>query len=255
VLTYLMVTVSMLGASALRVGTRAMLLAQLAAAFTNRIVPAGVGAVATNVRFLERNGATRSGALVSIALQRAAKWAVNLLLLLGIAPFLGRLTVSVEVPDNWVTLVGVLAAITVVGVAIWFRRAPRALRAWSHDVRVGVACLARSRWRLTLLLGGAAGGMLAYLVSLVASLRAFGATPPLLEVVAVFLAGSAVASVSPTPGGVGPFEGTLVAGLTKLGTPAAPAVAGVLAYRLITYWLPVIPGMFAFRHLRRHGAL
>ena len=34
---------------------------------------------------------------------------------------------------------------------------------------------------------------------------------------------------------------TLVAGLVEAGQPAAAAVAAVLAYRLITVWLPLAP--------------
>jgi glycosyltransferase 2 family protein len=40
-----------------------------------------------------------------------------------------------------------------------------------------------------------------------------------------------------------------------LGAPARPAIAGVLVFRLATFWLPIAPGWFAFRHLRRSGAI
>jgi undecaprenyl-diphosphatase len=60
-----------------------------------------------------------------------------------------------------------------------------------------------------------------------------------------------VASVSPTPGALGAVEAALVAGLTGVGVAAGPAVAGVLAFRLVTFWAPTIPGFFAFRAVRR----
>jgi undecaprenyl-diphosphatase len=47
----------------------------------------------------------------------------------------------------------------------------------------------------------------------------------------------------------------LVAGLTAAGAASGPAIAAVLTYRLITYWLPVIPGFVAFRVLRRSGSI
>ena len=36
---------------------------------------------------------------------------------------------------------------------------------------------------------------------------------------------------------------------------AMPAVAGVLAFRLLTYWLPILPGWLAYRALRADGAI
>jgi uncharacterized membrane protein YbhN (UPF0104 family) len=38
-----------------------------------------------------------------------------------------------------------------------------------------------------------------------------------------------------------------------LGVPAAPAVAAVIVFRTVTYWLPLLPAAFAFRSLRRHS--
>ena len=55
----------------------------------------------------------------------------------------------------------------------------------------------------------------------------------------------------PTPGGLGGFEAALVAGLTALHIAAGPAVAAVLTFRLLTFWLPIVPGFIAFRWLQR----
>ena len=73
--------------------------------------------------------------------------------------------------------------------------------------------------------------------------------------VAVYLAGAAVASISPTPGGLGAMEAALVAGLTAVGAPTGPAVAGVLAFRLLTFWLPILPGWLAYRALSAAGTI
>jgi hypothetical protein len=44
------------------------------------------------------------------------------------------------------------------------------------------------------------------------------------------------------PGGVGIVEGTMVALYDKLGVPDAVSVIVVLAYRLISFWIPTIIG-------------
>ena len=90
----------------------------------------------------------------------------------------------------------------------------------------------------------------AYALALFSALQAFGAHVSILQLVAVYLGASAIAAVSPTPGGLGALEVGLVAGLSRIGVPASVAVAGVLGYRLITYWLPVVPGIVALRSLR-----
>jgi hypothetical protein len=83
------------------------------------------------------------------------------------------------------------------------------------------------------LLGGSAGVTLAYALTLASCLAAFGAHVPLVSTIAVYLAGAAVASISPTPGGGGAMEAALVAGLTAVGAPAGPAVAAVLARAML----------------------
>jgi undecaprenyl-diphosphatase len=62
---------------------------------------------------------------------------------------------------------------------------------------------------------------------------------------------SAVAAAAPSPGGLGPLEAALVAALTGFGMASGPAVSAVLTYRLITYWLPVLPGWLSWNLLRR----
>lgn len=87
------------------------------------------------------------------------------------------------------------------------------------------------------------------------SLRAFGAAPSLLDVAAAYLAGAAIGAISPTPSGLGAIEAALVGALIRLNVPSGVAVASVLAFRLVTYWLPILPGAAAFHALRRRRAL
>jgi undecaprenyl-diphosphatase len=67
----------------------------------------------------------------------------------------------------------------------------------------------------------------------------------------VYLGASVIAAAAPTPGGLGAMEAALVAGLTGVGMEPSIAVAAVLSYRLLTYWLPVLPGWLCFHYLER----
>ena len=111
--------------------------------------------------------------------------------------------------------------------------------------------VAASPAKLILLVGGSALVTLAYFGGLAASVQAFGGGIGIAEIGAVYMAASAIAAASPTPGGLGAIEAALVAGLTGVGLGSGPAVSAVLTYRLATYWLPVAPGWIALHALQR----
>ena len=46
-----------------------------------------------------------------------------------------------------------------------------------------------------------------------------------------------------SPGGVGLVEAGMSGALVALGVPAAVAVAGILGYRILSYWLPMLAGI------------
>jgi uncharacterized protein (TIRG00374 family) len=71
----------------------------------------------------------------------------------------------------------------------------------------------------------------------------------------VYLAGNAVGSAAPIPGGLGAVEAVLSAGLTAMGVPAHQAIPAVLVFRTATFWLPIPAGWVAYVALRRSGTL
>jgi uncharacterized protein (TIRG00374 family) len=60
--------------------------------------------------------------------------------------------------------------------------------------------------------------------------------------------------VSPTPGGLGFVEGTLILVLSALGVRPHSATVITLAYRGISFWLPFILGFIALRWFNKHPA-
>lgn len=77
----------------------------------------------------------------------------------------------------------------------------------------------------------------------------------LFEVAAAYLAGAALASAVPTPSGLDATEAALAASLVAVGATIGPAVAAVLAFRLVTVWLPILPGALALHWLRSRQSL
>jgi glycosyltransferase 2 family protein len=55
--------------------------------------------------------------------------------------------------------------------------------------------------------------------------------------------------VSPTPAGLGFVEGGLTLALTTLNVPIGAAAVITLAYRGVTFWLPLLVGLISFRYI------
>lgn len=83
------------------------------------------------------------------------------------------------------------------------------------------------------------------------SIRATGVPVPWRGLFLAYAAGASAVTVSPTPGGAGVMEVTLSAALAVAGLSAAHAVAAVVVYRLITFWLVTAIGWAALAALTR----
>jgi len=89
---------------------------------------------------------------------------------------------------------------------------------------------------------------------LLAALRATGASPQPSLVLLAYAAAGIVALFPLTPGGLGIVEASLSGLLILAGVRAGYAVLAVLAYRIASYWLPLLagpPAYLLFRH--RYG--
>jgi uncharacterized membrane protein YbhN (UPF0104 family) len=71
----------------------------------------------------------------------------------------------------------------------------------------------------------------------------------------VYLAALPVASLLPVPGGRASWAFSWWAGEFLDGASIVPAIVAVLLFRLITYWLIIVPGFFAYRRLTREQDL
>ncbi|WP_308205729.1 lysylphosphatidylglycerol synthase transmembrane domain-containing protein [Frankia sp. AiPs1] len=256
---------SMRAASGLRVELRTVTGVQVAAAATNRIVPAGLGAIAVHLRFLEKRGMTRPAALAAIA---SIKGAGAITHLAGIVIVAGTLSGSgigaAVVSPVRSTLDGIgagpvlLGCVVVCALVTGTVAHPR-VRAMARPAvrafRAHVSVLAHSPGRTTVLLLSQAGTRLFQILALACTVWAFGASISVMSVATVYLVGSMVAGAAPTAGGVGALEPALAFGLAAAGGDAATMLAVVLVYRVISFWLPVLPGIVALAGLRRSGNL
>jgi len=233
---------------------------QVASAFVNRVAPGAVGGFALTLRYLRRKGLPLPVAATAVAVDRVAGVLAVAVLLPVLLPFARGSTEHLRAAvagRGWMVLLVGLGLLVLAGIAIgtprWRARARHAGRQALDALR----SLARSG-RVARLLTVGVGLTLAYATALWLSLLAVGlpAEPALVApVVLVSVVGEGVSTAAPTPGGLGATEAALVSGLLLYGVPAGTAVAGVLIYRLATFWLPVLPGYVALRLLVRRRAV
>jgi len=82
--------------------------------------------------------------------------------------------------------------------------------------------------------------------------NAIGEVPPLWAVFVSFAIASMVTTIGPIPVGLGTFEAASVGMLSLLGVSVEAALAGTLLLRGLTFWLPMLPGIWlARREIRR----
>jgi uncharacterized protein (TIRG00374 family) len=118
--------------------------------------------------------------------------------------------------------------------------------------RNGIRDVLGRRWKAAVLLSS---GRLAFdYGTLLACIRATGDRPNPSLVLLAYAAARLVALLPITPGGLGLVEAGLSALLILAGVPGGSAVVAVLAYRIISYWLPIFVGPFAYLAFRiRYG--
>jgi uncharacterized membrane protein YbhN (UPF0104 family) len=128
------------------------------------------------------------------------------------------------------------------------------------DVRSGLTML-RDQLRASLpnLPSLVLGALLMQLIAasiLLVTLYGLGVTGHLgiLEFARIFFVTRVVATLAPTPGGVGVIEAGMTAAIASAGVPVAAAAAGVLVFRLATYVVPIVSGAACWVVWRRRPA-
>ena len=86
------------------------------------------------------------------------------------------------------------------------------------------------------------------MVCLWASLSAFSVEISLPALVLAYATGSIASRRSLPGGGAGVVEVLMTFALVWVGIPLAPALAGVLLHRLVSFWLPLVPALALLPH-------
>jgi len=236
-----------------------LLASQFAAGAANHVLPGGLGAHAVTLRFLRSRGVPLDRATASIGLYSLARSVARTLVLLAfLAACPARRRLGELVPDGPVPVPAAAAAggaLAVAGVLLTVVRPVRRpvtglVRAALADVRAvhGRPCRVLALW------GGSAAMPLVQAGTLVCVGTSLGLGLPWEQVVLAHLAAGTAVGAVPAPGGLA-VDAALVWTLVSFGAVPAVAAATVIGYRVLTDWLPLLPGALTLSALIRAKAL
>jgi uncharacterized membrane protein YbhN (UPF0104 family) len=259
VVTYVGATLSLNGFVLEKLSWTRTMLVQLAGSFVTLVTPAAVGGVALNIRYLNKAKVPPTDAASSVGVSQVFAFALHMLLLVIFLALTGGSPSNTFHPSVWAYVALAVLGAAVVGVL--------ALPAGRRLIRSRVAPalgqviprlldIAQRPLKLAEGIGGALLLTFSYILCLDVSLRALGGHAPFFAIAAVYLTGSAVASVVPTPGGLGAVELALAGGLSTIAhVHGGIALSAVLLFRLLSFWLPIPFGWIALNYLQRKDAL
>lgn len=236
----------------------------LVSLFTNQMVPtAGVAGTLVVVRALEKRGVPHPVALSAVLLDLIGYYAA-----FGVVIGFGLLVLRAH-HDLSAIVLAMAAAIAALGIGIcggalwmtapgrvvpgWTRRWPRVERAVSSLVSADTALL-RSPTLLVRAFVLRGGNFALDGLTLWACLRAIGDPLPVPAAVTAFMVGSLARTLGVVPGGLGTMEGGTVAGLALFSVAVEPGLTATLLFRGLSFWLPMLPGVWLGHRFAREAA-
>lgn len=234
---------------------RRLLATQFAAGAANHLLPTGLGASAVNLRFMTVCGLSLARSSAALALYLLAQSAARAAVLIGLlCAFPDALDLGVLLPGD--ALASVLPsvglfALLVAGAVLCAGRVRRVLGRFLRTALSEAGEVHKRPARACALWGGAFAFPLLQAAGLVAVAESLDLGVPAPHVAVAYLAGAAAAGLVPTPGNLGSMEAALLVALVAAGGATAVATAVVLTYRLVTVWLPLVPGALTLGALVR----
>jgi uncharacterized membrane protein YbhN (UPF0104 family) len=214
--------------------------------------------VALNTRYLQKAGVRPGLAVASVGASQLVSLGSHVVLLMTFGFITGTEKTPSLSPSRTV-MAGLLTAgvlvLVVTAVPVLRKFVSTRVRALFAGVVPRMLDVLQQPVKLLTGIGGTLMVTVTFVICLDGSVRAFGGHLSYSAIAVVFLAGNALGSAAPTPGGVGAVELALTGGLIAAGLPKEIATPAVLFFRLLTFWLPVLPGWLSFTHLTRKGEL
>jgi uncharacterized protein (TIRG00374 family) len=228
---------------------------EMAGQFVSKLLPSFVGILSLNIYYLIKKSHTASqAATVMTANAMTSAVAYAILIIIGLTQStvsFDNLNSSVQIPPNLILLMFVIVA----GLAYFLYRSidlRQKIRKMWRDVKANIRAYKQKPLSLVVSVVCNGLGSSANIFAIFASAHAIGVELSFAQALIAYTFGNVAMSLIPTPGGLGAAEAGIYSGLVFTGINGADAMTITLLYRLISYWLPIIPGYIFFWGLRKN---
>lgn len=226
--------------------------AQLATGFTNRLLPGGLGGLGLNTFYLSRAARITKTEAATIAATNNLVGILGFSLILAVLGLSSSANFSHKTNASYLWLALAAGVVVILGLVLLSSFHPsfkKQLRRSARQVKKTLSALLRHPKRLLVALLASMMITVCYVGAFWLAVNSAGAYISPLGAILVFAVGNAAMAISPTPGGIGTTELAMTAALRANSVEPSLALAIVLSFRLVAYWLPIIPGYIAFRYL------
>lgn len=229
---------------------------EIAGLFVSKLLPSSLGTLSLNLYYLVQQKHTAIQSTTVMAMNGITSGIAYLILIifaLVSGDFsLGDVDISTtSLPIGLITLI--LIGLILLGYILY--RIPKInskIKIATKDIRENLKAYKKNPRAVVMgiLLNGI--GSATSLLALYASAHAIGVDLSMPEALLAYTFGNIAAGLVPTPGGLGAAEAGIYAGLVLAGVDSASAIIVTMLYRLISYWLPILPGYYYFWSLRKN---
>lgn len=252
-LTYVAATFTLQTIALKKLNFRKTLLVQLSSGFATKLVPAGIGGVALNIRYLTKSRHSFVEASSVYALNNLLGFIGQVFIVIFALLSVGNLNSTwLRLPD-WVPNATLLILFVVsLILVVWPKARTFVIRNLAKLLGIVRFYVSKPQklaygfiWTSTI--------TLLFATCLYLSARSIGVNLSPVAVLLTLTVGLAGAGVTPTPGGLGGAEAAMTGALIATGLTLEKALSIALLYRFLTYWLPILPGILFFRLSLKRG--
>jgi uncharacterized protein (TIRG00374 family) len=230
-------------------------LVQVACSFANRLLPSGIGGLGLNVDYLIKNkhkpAESASVVTVNSLIAFASHFLLIMFALIISESTFGSIFKGISVPW-WVIIAVALIAFAIIIILDRQKKLKRKIEKLIKDTLKNIADYHKKPINLVVGLFMTAVVTLLYVLAFYACAYSVGLQLTIVQAFLIYTFGTLVGAATMTPGGLGGVEAGLVTGLVAVKADYSLAFSAVIIYRLLTFWLPIIPGYFAFWILRKY---
>jgi len=227
-------------------------LIEISSAFVNRILPSGIGGLGLHGVYLFKKGHSAAEATTVISVNNLVGMLAHLFLLAVVITVRPSTFSDFYTHSHFAKSWQVAAfAVGIVAIILVIPKIRRAITRFGYNILSSIRKL--QLWQVMTAFVLALMMTATYTLILFSSVQSIGVNLGILQCFVVFSIGMLLGTAAPTPGGLVGAEAGLYAGLVGYGVSAADAAAGVILFRLVSYWIPLIPGAISVLIARKQG--